>query len=216
MEPSSPFGYAMAAWTYCLVAVQTAVDNREAVLDRALILARRALDLGDVTGLPHLALAQINLLRKDHHQALQSVEQALLERPSCDASFAVKASILNYLGRPLEAIPLARQAMRISPVHPSYYPMVLATSAYFGNRFEDARAAAEQALAIDQEDVDALVVLTAVLVRLDRLESARGIARKILQVRPGFRLEAYSSSQPYKDHTALERLLEDLRKAGLE
>jgi adenylate cyclase len=216
MEPSSPFGYAMAAWTYCLVAGQTAVDNREAVLDRAMILARKAMELGDVTGLPHLALAQINLLRKNHQQALLSVEQALLERPSCDASFAVKASILNYLGRPLEAMPLARQAMRISPVHPSYYPMVLATSAYFGNRFEDAVAAAEQALAIDQEDVDALVVLTAALVRLDRLEQAKGSAQKILQIRPEFRLKAYGSRQPYKDPKALERLLENLRKAGLE
>jgi adenylate cyclase len=184
-------------------------------LDRAAVLADKALELGDITGLPHLALAHVNLLRHKHEDALHSVEKALLERPSCDASFAVKASILNYLGRPLEAMPLARQAMRISPVHPSYYPMVLATAAYFGGRFAEALAAAGEALAIDQEDVDALVVFTAALVRLDRLEQAREGVQRILEIRPGFRLDTYGSSQPYKDQAALERLLDDLREAGL-
>jgi hypothetical protein len=48
-----------------------------------------------------------------------------MTRPSCDLSFAVKASILIYLGRPDEAIPLVRFTIRLSPVSPPYYPTIL-------------------------------------------------------------------------------------------
>jgi adenylate cyclase len=215
LDPTSPLGYALAAWTYCLLAVQTAASDREKALDEASVLAKKALGLGDVTGLPHLALAQVNLMRHNHQKALQAVEAAILERPSCDMSYAVKASILNYLGRPLEAMPLARQAMRISPVHPSFYPLVLATAAYFGGRFEEAAGAAGRALEIDQENVQALIILAAAQIRLDLSEQARGAVRRILQLQPELRLDTYASSQPYKDTAALERLLADLRAAGL-
>ena len=75
---------------------------------------------------PHLMLAQIYLLQKDHAKALAEAELAVLARPSCDGSYVAKANILNYLGRPAEAIELAKFAMRLTPVYPVYYPAVLA------------------------------------------------------------------------------------------
>jgi adenylate cyclase len=214
-EPSSPLGYALSAWTSCLIAGSATGASREAALDKAAGLARKALELGDITGLPHLTLAYVHLLRHDHEEALRSAEQALLERPSCDASYVVKASVLNFLGRFDEAMPLSRKAMRISPVHPSFYPAVLAASAYFSGRYAESLEAADHALNIDQEDVDALVVRTAALVRLGHQEQAMAGAKSILQARPGFRLEAYASTQPHKDVGALSRLVGDLERAGL-
>jgi adenylate cyclase len=214
-EPSSPLGYALSAWTSCLIAGNSTGGSREAALDKASGLARKALELGDITGLPHLTLAYVHLLRHDPDEALRSVEMALLERPSCDASYVVKASVLNFLGRFEEAMPLARKAMRISPVHPSFYPAVLAASAYFSGQYTESLEAADRALDIDQEDVDALVFRTAALERLGRPDQAIAGAKAILQARPGFSLKAYASLQPYRDAAALSHLVGDLEKAGL-
>lgn len=216
LEPRSALGYALAAWTHCQILHLNILPDSDAIMDRGVDLAEKALKLGDTTGLAHLSLAHINLVRHNHDQALKAVENALLDRPNCDASFAVKASILNYLGRPLEAIPLARRSIKLAPVHPAFYPMVLATSAYHGERPEEALAAADQALAIDPENIDALVIKAATLARMGKTEEAGQTVRAIREIRPGFTLNTYAAGQPYKDARTLNRLLDDLRVAGLD
>ena len=108
LEPESSLGYALAAWAHWWAVFRDQSDDVALSLERATELAREALKLEDITGLPHLMMAQIHLFKGEHEKALAESEQAVLARPSCDASYALKAHILNYLGRPAEAIELAR------------------------------------------------------------------------------------------------------------
>lgn len=215
LEPESPLGYALAAWAHWWAVFRDQSDDVALSLERATELAREALELEDVTGLPHLMMAQIHLFKGEHEKALTESEQAVLARPSCDASYALKAHILNYLGRPAEAIELARYAIRLTPVYPTFYPAVLAAAYYGCGQYEEAVAAAEEILASDSDNLDALLVLTCAQAVLDQTDAARRVAYRVRRVKPDFTLDKFAANQPYKNPQTLEQILAMLRKAGL-
>jgi tetratricopeptide (TPR) repeat protein len=75
---------------------------------------------------------------------------------------------LNYCAQLQGAIPLAKQAIRLSPVAQTWFPEVLATAYYLSGRFEEAIAAANQALALAPDSFDARLMLAAALVATGR------------------------------------------------
>jgi tetratricopeptide (TPR) repeat protein len=127
----------------------------------------------------------------------------------------MKANVLNYCAQAQEAIPLAKQAIRLSPVAQPWFPEVLATAYYLSGRFEEAITAANQALALAPDNFDARLVLAAALVETRRQNAAREAAREILSIDPEFTLTRFSASQPYRDPTPLKQLVDCLQQAGL-
>jgi len=215
LEPESPIGYSEVAWTHYFEVERGWSEAPAESLEQMSELAHRSLALGDVSGFSHLVLGHMHLMKRDHDQALALSEQALEERPSCQAAWGLKANILNYSGSPEEAIPLAKQSLRLSPVAQTFFPEVLATALYLCGRFEEAMTAANEALALAPDSVDARVVLAASLVETGRLDAAREAAREILSIDRGFTLERFSASQPYRDPAALSRIVASLQSAGL-
>jgi len=215
LEPESSLGYALAAWAHWWAVFRDMSEDVALSLERATELAREALELEDVTGLSHLTMAQIHLFKREHEKALAESEQAVLARPSCDASYAIKAHILNYLGRPAEAIELARYAIRLTPVYPTFYPAVLAAAYYGSGQYEEAAAAAEEVLASDRDNLDALLVLASAQAASGQTDAARRVAHRVRRVKPDFTLDKFAASQLYKDPQNLEQVLAMLRKAGL-
>ena len=215
LEPDSSLGYALAAWSYWFELIQKEGQVEPRVRQRAIQLADQALQMKDITGMPEMVMAQIHLHNKEHDKALAASEKAVLARPSCDASFALKANILNYVGLPEQAIDIAKFAMRLSPVYPSFYPAVLAASYYGSGMFEEAVAAADVALQVDAGYIYALVISAAANSALGRSAEARAAVEKIRAARPDFDLEKFAKHQPYKNPQELEQLLGRLKQAGL-
>jgi adenylate cyclase len=215
IEPESPFAYADAAWTHYFDVERRWSDDPEESLDKMSVLARHALELGDVSGYPSIMLAHMHLMRREYDEALATSTRAVQERPSCQAAFGLNANILNYLGRPLEAVPLAEQTIRLSPVAQPWFPEVLATAHYLSGSFEDAISTANYALSLAPDSVDARLVLAASLVETGRIEAAREAAQEILEIDPAFTLKQFADSQPYREPAVLKQLIDTLRKAGL-
>ena len=216
LEPESPLGYALAAWTHFWAVFRGLAPDTQLALEHATDLARKAVAMEDITGLPHLMMGLIHLHKNEHDKALAEAEQAVLSRPSCDLSYAAKGFILNYLGRTTEAIELANYAIRLAPVHsPPFYQVVLAGALYSSGKFEEAAAVAEEALSKDRQYLDALVILAVAKVALNQMDQAAQIANRIRLARPDFTLEKFAQSQPYRNPDTLEQLLTTLRKAGL-
>ena len=217
LEPESPLGYALAAWTHFWAIFRGLTADTESALAHATELACKAVEMEDITGLPHLMMGLIHLHKSEHDKALAEAEQAVLDRPSCDLSFAAKGFILNYLGRTTEAIELANFAIRLAPVHsPPFYQVVLAGALYGSGKYEEAIAVAEEALRKDKQYLDALVILAGAKVALSQVGEAAVIADRIRQAKPDFALEKYARTQPYKNPDTLAQLLATLRKAGLD
>ena len=216
LEPESPLGYAMAAWTHWWAIFRGLSEDTAQSVEYATDLARKAIDLEDITGLPHLMMALIHLHKSEHDKALTEAEQAVLARPSCDLSYAAKGYILNYLGRPADAITLANLAIRLAPVHPlPFYLVVLAGALYSSGRYEEAITAAKEAIRYDEEYLDALLILASANAAANHMEDAATIASAIHKLQPDFTLEKFARTQPYKNPEALEELLLALRRSGL-
>jgi TolB-like protein len=215
LAPDGPLGYAVGAFAYWWGVFRDATVDRSRDLKRAQDLVAKAQVLGDHTGMTDLVMAHIHLLNKDHEKALAAAGRAVLTRPSCDVSFAAKASILNYLGRPEEAIPLARFAIRLSPVYPSYYPTVLGFAYYHCGRFEEAREASEVSLKADPTNLEALILATAADAATGAIEKARETAATIRKGHPTFSAATFAANHPYKDPKDLDQVLAHLNQALL-
>ena len=215
LAPDCPFGYADAAWTYYFEIERGWSDDPAASMERMSDLAYQSLDLGDVSGFSYLMLGHMHLMKREHDDALSMAEKALEVRPSCQVAWGLKANILNYCEKPREAIPLAKQSIRLSPVAQTFFPEVLATAYYLCGHFEEAMTAANEALALAPDSIDSRVVLTASLVETRRLEAAREIAREIALLDPDFTLERFSASRPYRNLAPLKQLVDALRRAGV-
>ena len=216
LEPGSPVGYAVAAVAYWMDALSGPSDKNPPPLDLAVERAQQAIDLEDVTGYPHMVLAHIHLNRREYAEASVEADQAVFSRPSCPASYSLKAAVLNYLSRSAEAIEFAQYAVHLTPVHPPFYPAILAHALYGAGRYEDAIAAAKAAIGLDPRKIEPYVFLATSNVALDRGEAARRAAQDLRAHQPDFSLASFADSQPYKDQAHLDRLIDQLRTAGLE
>jgi TolB-like protein/class 3 adenylate cyclase/tetratricopeptide (TPR) repeat protein len=215
LEPKSSIGYALAALAYLQQTSQHADTQSVHLLNRARELAEQALALEDVTGLADLVLAHVYLREKKHEKALAAAERTVLARPSCDAAFAVKAEVLNYLGKSTEAIGLAKFAMRLAPVYPSYYPAVLSAAYYGSSRFQEALDAAEVSFEADPNNLDALLLMVAANSSLGRYDQAQKAVNNLRSIRPEFTTDTFATNHPYKDLKSLEKMVSLLKQAGL-
>jgi tetratricopeptide (TPR) repeat protein len=119
----------------------------------------QAIERGDATGLSHIVLAHLHLIRGEHQQAIDEAEQATRKRPSCDAAFVAKSNVLRYLGRTDEAVKMARHAIRITPLQDLVFPAILASAYHSAGRFEDAIKEVRSVLDRDPENSTRLLFL---------------------------------------------------------
>jgi len=215
LEPESPLGYALAAWSWWWAVTQNVADDIAHALRQANELAHQSNRLSDTTGMSDLVIAQIQLLNREHIQALAASDQALKVRPNCHASYAVRANILNYTGRCAEAVELARYAIRLCPVYPAFYATVLA-NAYFGcGQYAEAVDVAKTSLDADPSNLDALIMTAAANAALQRFEPSQAAVRAIRRAKPDFSPAKYAESLPYEDPRNSAQIISLLKKAGL-
>lgn len=187
----------------------------EAALDRAHDYAAVAIDRGDPGGLAYMLRATIAIRRGQCEAARGDAEVALNRRSGCPWAYALMGNIHNYTGEPERGIEFAAMSFRLSPFTPHLFPAVLSTSYYLDGQNDQAIAAATRALELDAESVDALLALAAAYGSSGRSEEAWRATTEIRRLEPNFDLEEFAASQPYQDPTVKERLLADLRGAGL-
>jgi adenylate cyclase len=216
LEPESPLAHALCAWAWWWEAVRRFTPTPEVSLQRAEDFARKAIEMEDSSGLPHLMLAHVHLTRREHDLALAEAERAVLDRPSCEGAFAAKAHVLNYVGRADEAVELAQRAIDLTPVYPPVWPAILAQAYQASGRSAEAVEAADSVLGFEPDNLDAHLVRICASLALGRASDASHSAADVLRVEPSFRVDEYAESQPYRDAADLDLVLDALRSAGLD
>ena len=216
LEPESSFGYALAAWAHWWSVDQGLSEDTALSLERAIELARMAEDLEDFTGLSNLVMAQIHLYKHEHDMALEAAQKAVLARPSCDLSYVAKANILTYLGRPTEAIDLAKFAIRLAPVYPPFFQKTLAAAFYGNGQYEKAIASAKKVLESDNDNLDAFLILASAYAAIGEHKEAFKAATEVKRIKPDFSLKNYAETQPYSDSKVLDQITSMLQRAGLQ
>jgi tetratricopeptide (TPR) repeat protein len=203
------------AFTQWMGARDGLVDDRAEALQQARANAQRGFDLGDGTGLSSMILAALELESGDADAALEEIAEAKILRPTCDLTWAMEASIRRYLGQWEQAVALIDQAMGLSPVNKPWYPTVLASSYYVGERYEQAAAVAEEVIEHQPKNIEALLVLAASQNRLGLERRARATAALLIERFPDADPAQWLASNPYQDDQFVDRWRSDLEGAGL-
>jgi non-specific serine/threonine protein kinase len=215
IEPDSPIPVCMAAWTHYFEARLGLSDSVNESTESAMSLADKSIELDDPSGLAYMLKGALHLMHHEHEKALDASEKALTDRPSCPWAFALKGNICNYTGRPSEAIDLAKQAIRLTPLYPPLFPAVLAAGHYLCEQPEEAIDAARGAIELSPDNLEAHVMLAGALAAAGHPDQADSPLQKIRRIKKDFSLAGFAKSQPFKDPADLDRMLADLRATGL-
>ncbi len=85
----------------------------------------------------------------------------------------------------------------------------------FVGRYEEAIAAAKNAVTVAPNQFVAHMILAAAYSLAGREEEARSAAAEVLRINPKYSLEYRTKTLPFKNKKDLEHLIGALRKAGL-
>jgi adenylate cyclase len=215
LATESSLGPTMVAFSHWWDAFRGWTATPAQSFDLAAKWAERAMSMEDADGQAHTVMAHIHLLRREHDQALKAAQDAVELRPSCSNANSHLANILYYCGRPADAADRMRQAIRITPVHPPWFEAILAASCKETAQWQDATAAAKEALRKKADDIDARLVLIEICQAGGDVEAARELVREVTTLRPDFSVAKWAQTQPLRDRAALDRIAANLRSAGL-
>lgn len=185
-------------------------DALDEVLDRALALAKSAVDIDDDDGRCHFLLGVIQRYRGDIDNAEKSYRRALALNPNDANTIVTYARLLVYRGHLDEGLELVRQAMRLNPYHPEWYWLNLGAVLYEAGKYEDA---AEAFGRIASPGYWVFCRLAGCYAELGRMTEAKNAAASALRLRPDFKVAALRLRECRSDMA--ERIRESLRKAGL-
>jgi TolB-like protein/Tfp pilus assembly protein PilF len=118
-----------------------------------------------------------------HGPALVEFEKAILLEPGDSWSYAFMAFTLTSAGRPAEAIPHIRTAIRLDPHSPSFFMYVLGLTEFSLENFEAAAAAAESSIRLNPDDEGAFLLLASIYGHLGHQQDAHAAIAHYNEVR---------------------------------
>ncbi len=215
LDPGFARAYANLARTYTNDLLLGWGDRPEILIERAVVAARRAVELDSSLPLVHHMLGYVSLFgKRDHKGAIAHLERSIAIEPNYADSYALLAQVLQYAGRPIEALGVMRKAMRLNPHYPWGYLWALGEIQFSLERYDDAIATLEEGLQRNPDAQWLRLSLAASYVRAGRMEEGRWQVNEILVADPDFSLRRIRAVVPYKDPTVRDRLFNALRVAG--
>ena len=185
-------------------------------LKRAIHCWQKAVALDPESGEAHALLANGLVMARQYDKAVAECERAMVLEPNSYRTLYPCASVLTFVGRREEAIPLFREALRINPKPPNslyrHYGVALRDSGRYDEAIELSKKATER----KPNDMIAYVVLASSYGLAGREEEAKAAAKEILRINPKFSVDRLEKVSPHKDRAVAKRFCDALRKAGLK
>ena len=212
LDPKYSRAYALLAVNYN-VEWERDLDASDKLLETALNLAKRAVELDENDSVCHNALGLVHLHRRSFALAEHHYQRALELNPNRAVLLASAGYFYNCIGQPEKAIILYREARLLDPFYQATWYWTSLGGAYFNARkYEEAIAALEHAS--DGWDWKH-ALLAAAHAQLGRAEEARRCAKETLRLTPDFSIMRNMTREPFKRDGDAEHLIAALKKAGL-
>ena len=215
-DPAFARAYSGVALTHALEYQLGWARDPAAALARALELAQAAIDMNPDLPEAHWVLAFVHAQRRELERALRDLDRALRLNPSYADAYAFQGGIQTYVGRPAEAVPLLRQALRLNGDAGSLYFLLLGRAYYFLGDHQQARVNLDEALARNPQSVEGRLYLAATWALAGDEASARWQVDEVRMLDPGFSVRAWLESYPLTDRRQRERLQTALAGLGLQ
>ena len=215
LEPDYAAAHALAAWCYEQRYLRGGMHeaDRTAGLNHARAALRAGAD--DPTTLATAGFV-IGLVEHDYQTAMNAIDHALALNGSSTLALGLGATILAHDGQIARAIELGERALRLSP-HDlmAYLPLTALGIAHLAaGRFEEAAAACNKACQSNPHFSFPVVLQTAALSGLGRVNEAKALVRRVLELQSPF-----SVAEFIRSHTGRAEIWnpigEALRQVGL-
>jgi TolB-like protein/DNA-binding winged helix-turn-helix (wHTH) protein/Flp pilus assembly protein TadD len=184
-------------------------------LDRALELAKKAVELDSSVPQTHWSLGYVHFMRKEYVEAEAAANQSVAIAPNYADGYGLLARINNSLGNAETVIRLINKGMELNPFFTWDYPFNLGIAYYTLGRYEEAIEVLEEARTRNENVVPVRLYLAASYVHANRLEDAEWEAEEIQVLSSTDTLLNLRNTLPIVDKAHLEKLISDLRLAGL-
>ncbi|MFI4947720.1 MAG: adenylate/guanylate cyclase domain-containing protein [Alphaproteobacteria bacterium] len=187
LQPDYAAAHALAAWCYEQRYLRGGLHDADKVA--GLRHARAAIESGADDALT-LATAGfvIGLVAHDYETAMNAIDNALKLTGSSALALSFGAVILGHAGQSTRAIEYGERAIRLSPADfMLYMPYTgLATAYSAAGNFAEAAAAGAKAAQANPRFSYPQVLRAAALTNLGRLDDAKAVARRVLELEPNF------------------------------
>jgi adenylate cyclase len=171
------------------------------------------------TALSHQVAALMLWVANNTGAALAELKEAIALDSGDSLSYAYMAGTLTTAGRPAEAIPHIRTAMRLDPHYPHEYLLWLGLAQFALERYEEAAASLESATKLNPDDEYPFMALAACYGYLGRDQDAAAALARHNEIRikhGGASLTLYNASRlRFRQYTDVQRLWTGLRLAGV-
>jgi len=164
----------------------------------------------------HAFLGWVHVLIGEHEKGIAHCERAIEMAPSSGDAHSLFAQVLNYSGRPEEAVGHNEKAFRLNPIRPNsfYYAHAQHTFTLMG-RYEEGAKISREGLIRYPDNVPLLVRLAIIYAAWRRENEATKAAQDVLRVDPKFSAKRFAQTMPYRDPALKAKMLELMGKAGL-
>ena len=149
-------------------------------------------------------LATISMSLGELGKAIAMGQNAYELAPGGSETMATLADLLIEAGRIKEGLLLIKKAIRYSPFPPGWYLMALGVGFHLSKKNEEAILALDLAIERQPGSHLPLLWLTSALVELQRLDDARLIVDKVLEIEPGFSATSWAERFYSASHAHLK------------
>jgi TolB-like protein/DNA-binding winged helix-turn-helix (wHTH) protein/Tfp pilus assembly protein PilF len=214
-DPGFSRAYGALAYTLAFRYRRGWTDSPVFTIDLALDLALKAVALNDAVPQAYWALGYVHLMRREHAQADRAATRAIEIAPSYADGYGLLALIKNALAEPDAAIELIRKGMRLNPFYTWDYPYNLGRAYYTAGDLETAIRYLEEARARNPNALPIRVHLAASYAAAGRQGDAEWEIEEVKALSPDESISLLEATHPVRDAQAMQRLVADLRRAGL-
>ncbi|KQW58741.1 MULTISPECIES: adenylate/guanylate cyclase domain-containing protein [unclassified Ensifer] len=150
------------------------------------------------TALAYQAAALLSEAAWQHADALAELKEAIALEPGDSWSYALTAFVLTSAGRPAEALPYIRTAMRLDPHSPSFFIYVLGLTQFSLEDFEASVAAVKRSIELNPQDDGSFLLLASAYAHLGRNTEAQAAITRFnaLRLARGGTAATISTSPP--------------------
>lgn len=218
LDPEFAGAYSRLAYAIVLSMVYFDVQPDGGLLDEALAVAKRAIELDDQDANGYFTLGRVHLARREYDLAIDALQHALDLNSCLAVTYCGLGDSLAYEGRLDEAIQQFETAIKLSPHDPFRWAFYSYRSLahIFRGEFAQAASWARNAMLVPNAHYWANAHLVAALGYLGDTPNSMAALRELLDRKPEFSLDFARKHLFYlKRPDQLECYIEGLRKAGL-
>jgi adenylate cyclase len=212
LDPEFAESYAWKAGTLGQALARGFGDNKEELFAQDVEAVEKALSLDENNFECHWIMCEVRMMVARLEEAELHHQKALALNPNDPRVVAQRSELLTWLGRPVEGVDWARQAMRLDPYNAAGRAHLLGRALYIARSYEDAIEAYKQ---VRVPSFSHHAEIAACYAQLGLDERASQNAGKVLTLKPDFSIADYVQGLPFKENRDREQYRAGLCRAGL-